>query len=115
MSRVAVRWSVLAVGGLLMAVASCGSNAPEGSEQVSREDFVGEWPLTVEEGKLRCDRGIITFTADGDTYAVNAAALEATDYPQIDPIWADDPNDDNDLHMSLSPLLVRGGELCFRR
>lgn len=98
-----------------MAVASCGGNAPEGSEHLSRDDLGAEWPLTVEEGDLRCDRGIVTFTADEVTYAVNAAALEASDYPQIDPIWADDPKDDNHLHMSLSPLLVRGSELCFRR
>jgi hypothetical protein len=112
---VVVRRSVWLVGGFAIAVASCGSNAHDGSEQLSREDLGAEWPLTVEDGELHCDRGIVTFTADEVTYAVNAAALEATDHPQIDPIWADDPNDDNDLHMSLSPLLVRGIELCFGR
>ena len=110
-----VRVLQLLVGALAVAVASCAGDAPEGSAEVTRSDFGTEWPLTVEQGDLRCDRGVITFTADEVTYAVNAAALEATDHPQIDPIWADDPNDDNGLHMSLSPLLVRGSDLCFRR
>jgi hypothetical protein len=98
----------LLVGALAVAGASCAGDAPEGSAEVTRADFGTEWPLTVEQGELRCDRGVVTFTADEVTYAVNAAALEATDHPQIDPIWADDPNDDNGLHMSLSPLLVPG-------
>jgi hypothetical protein len=88
---VVVRRSVWLVGGFAIAVASCGSNAHDGSEQLSREDLGAEWPLTVEDGELHCYRGIVTFTADEATY------------------------DDNDLHMSLSPLLVRGIELCFGR
>lgn len=103
------------VGVLALAAASCGGDHPKGSAEVSRADFGDEWPLTVEQGELRCDRGVLTFTADESTYALNAAALEATDHPEIDSIWADDPKDENGLHMSLSPLLARAGELCLGR
>jgi hypothetical protein len=41
---------------------------------------------------LRCEGDAVTFdTTDGDTYAVNGTAKTTTDYPDIDPIWADDP------------------------
>ena len=103
------------VGVLAIAGVSCSDNAPQGSVEVTRGDFGSEWPLTVEQGELRCDRGVITFAAEEVTYAVNAAAIEATDHPEIDPIRSDDPNDDNGLHMSLSPLVARGSELCMRR
>lgn len=49
------------------------------------------WPLTVDEGSLRCeaDEAVVFVDPDNKDYAVNGAATEAG-YDDIDPVWADD-------------------------
>lgn len=63
---------------------------------VTSADYGSAWPLTVDAGFLGCpesfgDRnGAVTFTTlDGDEYALNGQASH--DYPDLRPIWADDP------------------------
>lgn len=62
---------------------------------VSRAELGDEWPLTVEDGTLRCDgakeAGAVYFEANGRVYPVNGIARGRTDGPEIDEIWADDP------------------------
>ncbi|TDZ96058.1 DUF2511 domain-containing protein [Mycobacteroides salmoniphilum] len=51
----------------------------------------GPWPLTASEGVLACKPpGLVTFTSDGTTYAVNGTAKSLKRYPEIDQIWKDD-------------------------
>jgi hypothetical protein len=57
---------------------------------VSRAEFGDKWPLTVEEGVLRCDPrgalGAVLFETGGRRYAVNGTAKSLGHRP-IDPIW----------------------------
>ncbi|RNL83231.1 DUF2511 domain-containing protein [Halostreptopolyspora alba] len=84
------------------------------------------WPLTVDEGSLRCeaDEAVVFVDPDNKDYAVNGAATEAG-YTDIDPIWADDEDaiaelenagaDEGnipDLKVSIGDLVDTGLELC---
>jgi hypothetical protein len=84
---------------------------------------VGEkrWPLTVPGGLLQCEPLVIsglpvervTFEApDGTIYAVNGHALDAG-YPEIDPIWKDDPTGIAPK-VNIGPLIDKGLNLCQR-
>jgi hypothetical protein len=80
---------------------------------VSRTEFGDAWPLTVDEGTLRCHRQTIIFQApDGTEYAINGTALVAG-YQEITPIWADDPSPPPPKR-DLSPLHDLGLELCYQ-
>ncbi len=78
---------------------------------ISRQTFDGVWPLTVEFGTLRCERAFsVVFRApDGTDYAVNG--LAASDYPEIRPIWADDPSIPGSK-INIGPLIDLGLTLC---
>jgi Protein of unknown function (DUF2511) len=92
-----------------------GSSAGDGnsggnSVEVSRTDFRGDWPLTVESGVLACESaGAVTFTANGTTYAVNGIAESQDAGADIDPIWTDTGAG---LKKNIGPLIDRGLELC---
>lgn len=87
-----------------------GNNASE--RTVSAADFGDQWPLMVNEGRIRCDPpSIVTFTAsDGRRYAINGTA-EGAGVPKIDPIWKDS-NDQYSPKVSLSPLIQLGLSIC---
>jgi hypothetical protein len=114
------RW--LAVVLPLALLCACGGDDGSGNDQsgaqdgaVSQADFEADgrtWPLTVESGTLACERGTeIVFTADGTTYAVNGSALAAGDKPEIDAIWADNPEIPGSK-VNISDLITAGQELC---
>lgn len=82
--------------------------------------FGDEWPLTVPYAVVRCknitaggmDLNVVTLDApDGTRYAVNGTAQAHTSYPEIDPIWAADPNVDG-LKIDISPVIDAGLKLC---
>lgn len=104
---------VVRISGLLALTLSlaCGSGAPVGAP-VSQAEFGDAWPLTIDRGTLRCEPpGAVVFQAsDGSDYGVNGIAL-SQGYPEIDPIWADDP-DPLVPKKSIGPLLDRGLALC---
>ena len=82
------------------------------TSQISRDSFDGEWPFTVAEGTLDCEgAGAVTFTTDGTSYAVNGLAQSATDYPDVDAIWADDPSSPG-LKIFIGDVIQQGLELC---
>lgn len=71
-----------------------------------------EWPLTVEDGTIRCENGgQVTFEGGGRKYAVNGTARGQTDLPDIDPIWAD-TGDGLGLKKNIGPIIDIGLELC---
>lgn len=76
---------------------------------VSAASFEGEWPLTVDNGVVRCERGVeAVFEApDGATYALNGAAQSR--YPSIDPIWREGVLTPR---VPLAPLLALALERC---
>jgi hypothetical protein len=114
-----------------LAMAACSGNDNDGTSgqdtssseetqtsglSVSREEFGGDWPLTVDEGTLNCEGaaevGAVTFTApNGVTYAVNGLAIGQDRWPEIDAIWADNP-DIPGTKKNIGPLIDRGLELC---
>ncbi|MCW2537469.1 MAG: hypothetical protein JWQ26_3168 [Modestobacter sp.] len=83
--------------------------------EVSRAEFEGEgrtWPLTVDRGTLDCEpANRVIFTADGTTYAVNGTAKGAGEWPDIDPIWADDGSGLG-LKVDIGDLIGAGLALC---
>jgi hypothetical protein len=81
------------------------------SVAVKRSDFGDDWPLTVEQGTLRCEGDAVTFN-DGETvYAVNGTAKTRKSGVDIDPIWADNP-DIPGTKRNIGVLIDRGLELC---
>ena len=99
------------LGAAALLGAGCGSGSHDNSIEVHARDF-DRWPLTVDEGTLRCEgAGSVTFEAGGQTYAVNGTARGLDAGSDIDIIWADDPDVDG-LKLSIGPLINRGLELC---
>jgi hypothetical protein len=97
------------------------SAAAAGSLQVTEKDFEGRWPFTVPSGTLACTRadsgaGMITFGADGKTYAVNGPAAEEADprgWLPLKEIWKSSPGSAN--KMNLGPIILKGLPLCSRK
>lgn len=109
---------------LVFGVVGCGDSgdpperaaAPELDRgAISKDDVpMGEWPLTVKEGVVRCEGGgSVIFRAPDDTdYAVNGTALtQRPGLPKIDAIWRNDP-DVPGLRINIGPVLNKGLELC---
>jgi hypothetical protein len=82
---------------------------------------VGEdWPLTVPYAIVSCTERtlggrllqLVTLTApDGAEYAVNGTAQDHTDLPDIEPIWAPNP-DVEGLRIDISPVIDAGLAQC---
>jgi hypothetical protein len=85
---------------------------------ISRTDLGDAWPLTVDTGVLSCigrkGVGLVTFTVDGVTYAVNGLAKQGGRWESIDAIWIDDPNIkvEPPVKKNIGPLIERGLALC---
>lgn len=88
------------------------SNGGRGETHVSRTQLGDDWPLTVEEGNLRCEPpSRVVFTdPSGHEWGVNGMAV-THGYREIDPIWADNPEIPG-LKKSIGPLIDRGLALC---
>ena len=70
------------------------------------------------DGFVYCEVGFggplypIVFEApDGSTYAVNGTAMDVTDFPKIDEIWADNPAIGGSK-ISIEPIISAGLALC---
>lgn len=83
-------------------------------------DFGDEWPLTVPYVVAHCDNitaggmrlQVVTIDApNGKTYAANGTAKDHTDYPALNPIWANDPDVDG-LKVNIGPIIAAGLALC---
>jgi hypothetical protein len=89
--------------------------AADDPAHVSRAALGDEWPLTVEEGTLRCDgaqqAGAVFFETGGRVYPVNGIARGRRDGPEIDEIWADDP-DIPGAKKNIGILIERGLAVC---
>ena len=90
-----------------------------GSSVVITESEFGErWPFTISRGTLSCTpfgkHGIVTFTANGKTYAVNGLAkgrAKQNGWREIDEIWKANPSfpgTKTDMH----PIIEKGLSLC---
>ncbi|SDK71995.1 Protein of unknown function [Cryobacterium psychrotolerans] len=83
-------------------------------------DYRDKWPLTVPYVVAQCENitaggmnlQVLTIdTPDGTTYAANGTAKDHTDYPSLDPVWADNPDVDG-LKIDISPIIDAGLMLC---
>ncbi len=79
---------------------------------MSRQQLGKRWPLTVTSGVVRCEgAGEVYFEAQGTTYAVNGLALGRDRAPEIDRIWAPDP-ELKGLKIDIGPIIDKGLDLC---
>lgn len=86
---------------------------------VTRDDLGDDWPLTVDFGAVDCRTTVIdgvtlqsvTFRVPNMQYALNGTAKTHSPFPDIDPIWADDP-DVAGLKIGIGPLIERGLARC---
>ncbi len=96
----------------LILLGGCASSSDTKTVTVSKAGFGDNWPLTVDSGELACEGNAVTFKApDGTRYAVNGTAQGSTGLPEIDPIWADNP-DTTGLKINIGPLIDAGLEVC---
>jgi hypothetical protein len=105
---------VRVLGMVFLFISAGCSTGSEGSggATISKDTFSGEWPFTVDEGVLNCEgAGAVTFTANGTTYAVNGTARGATSFPDVDPIWAKDP-DRFAPRIYIGDVIQEGLKLC---
>jgi hypothetical protein len=92
----------LAAIAALMLVATAGYG---GSEVLSASDYGAKWPFTVASGRLACTGpGVVTFTANGKTYAVNGPAMSDKRNADIQEIWKP--------YTPIHEIIKRGVELC---
>jgi hypothetical protein len=89
------------------------AQAPDG--KISKQEMGAEYPFTVDKGILGCEGkrgvGLVTFTANGKTYAVNKVDTGPKKYPLKDAIWADDPSNPGSK-IVITPVIQRGMQLC---
>ncbi len=82
---------------------------------IHKDDFGDEWPFTVEDGIVACERGsMVVFRASGKTYAVNGTArgfIEEAGYVDFEEIWRDDPSGIFPK-VDISPIIGMGLDLC---
>lgn len=88
-----------------------GQLTEDGGLAVSREGYGEAWPLTVNEGTLRCDDGAVTLESSGKTYALNADAQERQLGVALAPVWVPNPNVEG-ARMSIATLIANGLALC---
>ncbi|MGW5018252.1 DUF2511 domain-containing protein [Streptomyces cacaoi] len=98
------------MSGVLLMAGCGGASDAESGEKVSASD-VKPWPLTVDEGELKChgDEEAVTFTVGGTEYALNGAAKSK--YKDIAPIWKGSSKIEG-TKVPVTKLLERGRKLC---
>lgn len=84
--------------------------------RVSQSTFPEPWPLSVDQGTLRCMPGnsVVFVADDGTIYALNGLArgrAEREEWREVDEIWVDNPNLPG-TKISIGPLIDLGLDLC---
>lgn len=91
-------------------------------QDVSRAEFGGAWPLTVEKGTLRCmypdsqrpQLHALLIVVDGVFYTLNGTAgthAARMGWRDVRAIWRDDPHNPG-TKIALAPLMERAQVLC---
>jgi hypothetical protein len=122
--------AVLVIG---VGVSACGEGGPirtpaaqatPHEETVSKTTFSGTWPFTISSGRLRCKtvivdgikelpQHVVTFKANGTTYAVNGAAIGLMAGDDIKAIWRKNHNAmAGGPRVSIGDVLDEGLNLC---
>ncbi len=101
---------------VVVAIILCGCGNVK-SKKISKEDYGKDWPVSVDEGTVKCiDGTYVVFEAQGKVYAVNDTAKDETimsdhDWSNIEDIRLDDPADP-DTKVNITPILSTGLILC---
>jgi hypothetical protein len=90
-----------------------------GSAKITESEYGEKWPLSVQNGTLNCTPlgtlAIVTFTANGVTYAVNGTAkarAKQNGWREINEIWRDNPNPQHGPKINIGPIVEKGLSLC---
>jgi hypothetical protein len=128
---------IIAVCGVVALIAGCGGasqtesesgNSPAGKQlepgYVSAEIFRAEekdWPLTVPEAVIGCDKGMLLWLEiDGTKYGLNGSA-KGFGYPDFRSYWrfdetylqpGEEPVDGSTPRVNIQPLFDRAEQLC---
>ena len=83
-----------------------------GELSVSQADYGDKWAFTVPHGTLVCRNTYLAIFRDGkgNEYQLNGAASSAG-YPQINPIWRDNPSFAG-IKVDIGPFIERALGLC---
>ena len=100
------------------------------ARNITAQEFGAKWPFTVSSGTLNCSPpSVVTFRANGRTYAVNGMA-SSRGYAAIEPIWKLDDTiaaqyakikgitvaaaraEVGTMRVSISPIIQAGLALC---
>ena len=107
--------NLLVVGIVAFVALACG----DGGHTITKADYGDDWPLTVDDVKLFCDREFMVWIeADGFAYPVNGVAMDwlARIHPDkeirdFDDIWRENP-DLPDTYVGVGGLIDDGLALC---
>ena len=85
---------------------------PASSGLVTSEELGERWPFTVGSGHVEClEGGTPVFRTGGTTYALTGYGATNLGFPEIDPIWRDNPNIEG-VKISLTPITDRARDRC---
>lgn len=91
-----------------------GPQRGDSSRLITKQQFEERgkvWPFSVDSGRLSCEgAGAVVFQAGETTYAVNGIA-RGVGYPEVSPIWKDDPEVPG-LKLYIGNVLDLGLSLC---
>ena len=101
----------------MLALSACSERVDQAT--VTRTEFGADWPFAVESGTLDCERGAVTFTTGGRTFALNQIAraqMGTRGWLDTAEIAADGVGmavvGVGDRERGLEALIEKGGTLC---
>ena len=112
------RTNIMAMAMLAMLSTGQASAAqPATDATVSRADFKGQWPFTVDAGRVGCERGqFVKFVVGKVTYSLNGSARTYSQkmgfgWHDVREIWRVDPPNPG-AKISVSDMIAKGQALC---
>ncbi|WP_375181257.1 DUF2511 domain-containing protein [Chryseobacterium sp.] len=102
---------------ILILILSCSPPATKKTLKFTKQDYIGEWPFSVNEIEVYCSgyTEIYGRTNDGKIYALNGSAKGAShdnkSISKVEEIWLDDPNWAG-LKISYGDFITQGLALC---
>ncbi|MCX8530899.1 DUF2511 domain-containing protein [Chryseobacterium luquanense] len=102
---------------VFLLILSCGAPSSRNTLKFTKQDYVGEWPFSVDEIEVYCSgyREIYGRTNDGNVYALNGSAKGVShndpSIRKVEEIWLDDPKW-NGLKISYGDFITQGLTIC---
>ncbi|WP_404986240.1 DUF2511 domain-containing protein [Chryseobacterium sp. M5] len=102
---------------ILLFILSCNAPTAKDTLKFTKENYIGEWPFSVNEIEIYCSgsKEIYARTADGKVYALNGSAKGAShndsSVSDVEEIWLDDTKYDG-LKISYGDFITQGLTIC---